>query len=94
MEITEMDVDHVASLAHLELDEIDKKAFAGHFKKILSYMGKLNELDTTGIGPTLHVLPIQNVFRDDLTKEFFNKNSIQNVPQFNKDHYQVPKIIE
>lgn len=89
-----MDVDHVASLAHLELDEDDKKAFTGHLKKILSYMEKLNELDTTEIEPTLHVLSIQNVFRDDLTKGFFNKNSIQNAPQFNKDHYQVPKIIE
>ena len=95
MEITEKDVEHVASLAHLEFDVETKKNITTHLKKILAYIEKLNKLDTAEIKPTSHVLPLQNVFRDDLKKTIFNKETaFQNAPQFVKGHYQVPKIIE
>ena len=95
MEITEKDVEHVASLAHLEFDDETKKNITAQLKNILTYVKKLNELDTSGIEPTSHVLPLQNVFKDDLMKTIFDKeSSFQNAPQFDKGHYQVPKIIE
>lgn len=95
MEITEKDVEHVSSLAHLEFDDETKKNITTQLKNILEYVKKLNELDTTGIEPTSHVLPLQNVFKDDLMKTIFDKeSSFQNAPQFDKGHYQVPKIIE
>lgn len=95
MEITEKDVEHVSSLAHLEFDDETKKNITIQLKNILAYVKKLNELDTTGIEPTSHVLPLQNVFKDDLMKTIFDKeSSFQNAPQFDKGHYQVPKIIE
>ncbi len=95
MEITEKDVEHVASLAHLEFDDETKKNITTQLKNILTYVKKLNELDTSGIEPTSHVLPLQNVFKDDLMKTIFDKeSSFQNAPQFDKGHYQVPKIIE
>lgn len=95
MEITEKDVEHVSSLAHLEFDDETKKNITTQLKNILEYVKKLNELDTTGIEPTSHVLPLQNVFKDDLVKTIFDKeSSFQNAPQFDKGHYQVPKIIE
>ena len=95
MEITEKDVEHVSSLAHLKFDDETKKNITTQLKKILAYVEKLNELDTTDIKPTSHALPLQNVFKDDLIKTIFNKEiSFQNAPQFDKHHYQVPKIIE
>ncbi len=95
MEITEKDIEHIASLAHLEFDADSKKALTGHLKKILSYVEKLNELDTTEIEPTSHVLPVQNVFKEDLTRKVFKEIDIlQNAPRVDKGHYQVPKIIE
>lgn len=95
MEVTEKDVEHVASLAHLEFDAESKKKFSDQLVKILSYIEHLNELDTTDVEPTSHVLPLQNVFKNDEMKDLFDKeNSFQNAPQFDKGHYQVPKIIK
>jgi len=95
MEITEKDVEHVAALTHLEFDDVTKKSITTQLKKILAYIEKLNELDTSEIEPTSHVLPLQNVFKDDLRKIIFNTEiSFQNAPQFDKGHYQVPKIFE
>lgn len=95
MKITENDVDKIASLAQLEFDAESKKAVTEQLRNILAYIEKLNELDTTKTEPTSHVFPLKNVFRDDSTKRIFDvESSFQNAPQFDKDHYQVPKIIE
>tara|TARA_B100000315_G_scaffold121768_1_gene111612 strand:- start:125 stop:412 length:288 start_codon:yes stop_codon:yes gene_type:complete len=95
MEITEKDVEDVSSLANLNFNDETKKNITTQLKKILDYVEKLNELDTTDIKPTSHALPLQNVFKDDLVKTIFDKEiSFQNAPQFDKHHYQVPKIIE
>lgn len=94
MEITEKDVEHIASLAHLEFDDETKKDMTTQLKKILAYIEKLDELDTSKIKPTSHVIPLQNVFKDDQMKSVLDrKNSFKNAPQFDKGHYQVPKII-
>ncbi|HJP19575.1 MAG TPA: Asp-tRNA(Asn)/Glu-tRNA(Gln) amidotransferase subunit GatC [Nitrospinota bacterium] len=95
MEITEKDVEDVSSLANLNFNDETKKNITTQLKKILDYVEKLNELDTTDIKPTSHALPLQNVFKEDLVKKIFDKEiSFQNAPQFDKRHYQVPKIIE
>ncbi len=95
MEITEKDVEDVSSLANLNFNDQTKKNITTQLKKILDYVEKLNELDTTDIKPTSHALPLQNVFKEDLVKKIFDKEiSFQNAPQFDKRHYQVPKIIE
>lgn len=95
MEITEKDVEHIALLAQLKISEEAKKSFTGQLRNILAYMEKLNELDTSEVEPTSHVIPLKNVFKDDLSKEvFISDHSHQNAPQFDKGHYQVPKIIE
>ncbi len=95
MEITEKDVEHIASLAHLDFDEEAKVSLTANLKNILEYIKKLDELDTSKVEPTSHVLQVQNVFRDDSSKAVVDKeSSFQNAPQFDKGHYRVPKIIE
>ncbi len=95
MEITEKNVEHIASLSKIKSDQNSNKAFTDQLKKILKYIEKLNELDTDQIEPTLHVLSLQNVFKEDLIQNIFSEeNSSENAPCFDKGHYQVPKIIE
>tara|TARA_B100000315_G_scaffold168556_1_gene157083 strand:- start:154 stop:441 length:288 start_codon:yes stop_codon:yes gene_type:complete len=95
MEITEKDVEHVASLANLEFDDKAKKNITIQLKDILTYIEKLNEIDTANIEPTSHVLPLKNVFKDDVMKKVFeSEKSFQQAPQFDKDHFEVPKVIE
>jgi len=63
MSISIQDVEHVAKLARLELRQEEKETFTGQLNAILKYMDKLNELDTSNVQPTSHVLPLVNVMR-------------------------------
>ncbi len=94
MKISEKDVEYIAKLARLEMPPEEKPRMAEHLGEILDYMDKLNELDTSDIEPTSHVLPIRNVFREDkVSNHFPDSDLMANAPQKEKGHYQVPKII-
>ena len=88
-------IEHIAHLARLSLSEKEKEVFAGQLESILSYMDKLNELDTVGIEPTSHVLDISNVAREDALKPSLGReDALSNAPDKTEKFYRVPKIIE
>ena len=90
-----MKIDHIAMLARLDLTNEEKEIFSKQLSSIIEYVDKLNELDTTSIKPTAHVLPIKNIFRDDKLKSSLPKDkALQNAPGRTDDFYRVPKIIE
>lgn len=90
-----MDIGHIVMLARLELTEEEKKLFSKQIESIIEYIDKLNELDTTNIEPTAHVLPIKNIFREDELKPSLPKDeALRNAPDRIHDFYRVPKIIE
>jgi aspartyl-tRNA(Asn)/glutamyl-tRNA(Gln) amidotransferase subunit C len=95
MKITKQEVEHVARLARLELSEQDKEKLTDQLSNILTYVEKLNELDTTGVAPTSHVLDISNVMRSDTPEEgLTQERALANAPDKAAGHYKVPKIIE
>ncbi len=62
---------------------------------ILSYMDKLNQLDTTDIDPTSHVLPIKNVFRKDEVRPSLSlEEALSNAPDRKNGFFRVPRVIE
>ncbi len=65
MKINQQDVEHVARLARLSLNPDDLKTMTGQMDAILGYVDKLNELDTSGIEPMAHAVPMSNAFRED-----------------------------
>ncbi len=90
-----MEIDHIAMLSRLELTDEEKKLFSRQIHNIIEYINKLNELDTTNVEPTAHVLPVKNVFREDKPGKSLSKDSsLQNGPDTADDFYRVPKIIE
>ncbi len=90
-----MKIDHIAMLARLDLTNEEKEIFSKQLSSIIEYINKLNELDTTSIKPTAHILPIKNIFRDDKLKPSLLKDkALQNAPGRTDDFYRVPKIIE
>ena len=90
-----MDINHVASLARLKLTDAEKEQFEKQVGSIINYIDKLNELDTSSIEPTAHVLPISNVFREDqLRTSLPREKALQNAPEKGDGFYRVPKIIE
>jgi aspartyl-tRNA(Asn)/glutamyl-tRNA(Gln) amidotransferase subunit C len=93
--ITLSDVEHVARLARLELSEGEKKKFARQLNDILVYMEKLGELNTGGVEPLTHVLPLKNVFRKDETRPGLGRAEVlNNAPEKRDGFFKVPPVIE
>jgi aspartyl-tRNA(Asn)/glutamyl-tRNA(Gln) amidotransferase subunit C len=93
--ITRQDVEHVAELARLELTPEEKERFIAQLNDILTYIDKLNELDTTQVEPTSHVIPVSNVYRDDEVRPSLDRELVlQNAPDASHFFFKVPRIIE
>jgi len=90
-----MDIEKVAGLARLELSKEEKETFGNQLEQILTYMEQLKRLDTTGVEPTSHAIPIYNVFRDDEVKPSFPHEEVLAIAPDEEDgHFKVPRIIE
>jgi len=90
-----INVEHIAHLARLRLSEEEKEKFGAQLSSILTYVEKLNELDTSGVEPTSHVLAMGNVMREDALKPSLpTDEALLNAPDRADDFYRVPKIIE
>lgn len=95
MRISRDDVLHVASLARLQLNDTEVDTFTGQMDAILAYVEKLNELDTAGIVPTSHAVPVENAFREDAVRPSLGvDHALANAPDRVEDYFRVPKVIE
>jgi len=95
MKITQEQVEHVAKLARLALSQEEIATFTGQMDGILAYVEKLNELDTSGIIPTSHAVPVENAFREDEVRPSIGTdNALANAPDRVEDFFSVPKVIE
>ncbi len=94
MKITREEVEHVAKLAKLNMSEEELARMTGQLDTILSYVAKLDELDTAGVTPTTHAFSISNAFREDeVQKSLSVDEALSNGPHVNEDAFIVPKII-
>ena len=63
--------------------------------RMLDYIYKLNELDTSGVEPMSHIFPVNNVFREDVvTNGDDRENILGNAPRQKDGAFQVPKTVE
>ena len=93
--IDEAQVRKVAKLARLELSDKEVEEFSGQLSAILDYVERMNQLNTEGIEPLAHCLPIHNVFREDTVKESLGtEKTLANAPQRDGAFFKVPKILE
>lgn len=95
MDISREQVEHVATLARLAVTDEEKGVFARQLSSILTYVQTLNRLDTSTVEPTSHVIPIQNVFREDEVRPSLSREqAFANAPDVDGGCFRVPKIIE
>ncbi len=88
------DVEHVALLARLTLTEDEKQIYSKQLSDILEHVHKLQDLNTDGIQPTAHVLPLKNVFREDRVGEHMPVDQVlANAPDRQDKFFKVPKIV-
>jgi aspartyl-tRNA(Asn)/glutamyl-tRNA(Gln) amidotransferase subunit C len=93
--IDEAQVRKVAKLARLDLTDAEVEEFAGQLSAILDYVARMNELNTDGVEPLAHCLPINNVFREDIVKKSLGtEKTLANAPQHDGPFFKVPKILE
>jgi aspartyl-tRNA(Asn)/glutamyl-tRNA(Gln) amidotransferase subunit C len=92
--ITLDDVTHVAKLSRLALDHGRLSKFSTQLASILQYVQKIGEVDTTGVEPMAHALPIHNVFRDDIVEPSLPLEKVlENAPDSDGPFFKVPKVI-
>jgi aspartyl-tRNA(Asn)/glutamyl-tRNA(Gln) amidotransferase subunit C len=93
--ITPEDVRHVARLARLALSDEELVRMRAEMSAILDYMDKLRSLDTAGVEPTSHAVPLRNVMREDEPiPSQPREDMLANAPDRDGDTFRVPRIIE
>ena len=94
MKITPQEVSHVADLARLHMSQEEIEAMARQLDDILTYVAKLNELDTEAIVPATHAISIVNAFREDEMQPSLDREKVlANAPRENGESFVVPRVI-
>ena len=92
--IDEKTVNWIAGLAKLDLNNDEKKEMSLKLTNILDYMEVLNELDLKDVEVTAHTLNLKNVMREDKVRKSFDTDEVKKLaPEWQNDHFVVPRII-
>ena len=93
--ISDETIEYVGILAKLELFAEEKEQAKADMGRMLDYIDKLGELDTTGVEPLSHVFPVQNVFREDVvTNSDMREELLGNAPEQKDGMFMVPRTFE
>lgn len=93
--INDETIEYVGILAKLELSEEEREQAKKDIGRMLDYIDKLNELDTSGVEPLSHVFPVSNVFREDIvTNQDERAQILANAPAQKEGSFKVPKTVE
>ncbi len=94
-QITEKDVEYIAGLAQLSLDDATKQRLARELGEILGYVAQLNELDTEGVEPMMHALSLSNIFREDRVGPSLSRDTVlRTAPSHDGNYFIVPRILD
>ena len=93
--ISDETMEYVGILAKLSLSPQEKEEAKKDMSRMLDYIDRLNELDTSEVEPMSHIFPVNNVFREDMVENGDDReNMLANAPQKKDGAYTVPKTIE
>lgn len=94
MQIDDTIIERMEFLAKLSLSAEERERAGKEIEKILSYVEKLNELDTEGVEPLVHILPEENVFREDIVTNGDGRDAaLSGAPLQRDGQYVVPKTV-
>lgn len=93
--INDETIEYVGILAKLELSAEEKEQAKKDMGRMLDYIDKLKELDTSGVEPMSHIFPVENVFRDDIVENGDDRERmLANAPEQKEGQYQVPRTVD
>jgi aspartyl-tRNA(Asn)/glutamyl-tRNA(Gln) amidotransferase subunit C len=91
----ELNIDHVARLARLELTHEEKERFEHQLGDVLHHIAQLGKVDVSGVEATAHAFPLFNVWQDDVARPGLPVDSaIRNAPSKRDNMIVVPKVVE
>ena len=95
MKITDKDIDYVARLSRVYIDDDAKARLASDMEAIIGFADKLSQLDTDGVEPEAHAISVSNVFRkDEIVPSYSRDELLKNAPEKDAGCFSVPKIVE
>src|SRR6266487_404623 len=86
MEVNDALVDKLAHLARLRFEAEEKEEIKNDLQKMIAFVEKLNELDTTGVEPLLHM-------KDEVKGSITREEALKNAPVHDEQFFKVPKVI-
>jgi len=93
--ISRADVEHVAALARLGLRDDEVERMVSQLNNILEAIAVLQDVDTSLVGPTAQVIPLENVMRDDVPRDGISRDAaLANAPLREGAHLRVPVVLE
>jgi aspartyl-tRNA(Asn)/glutamyl-tRNA(Gln) amidotransferase subunit C len=94
MEVNDALIDNLSNLARLEFNAAEKEEIKKDLQRMILFVEKLGELDTTGVDPLLHMSPETNVLREDVPNGSVSREAaLSNAPATDGTYFKVPKVI-
>lgn len=95
MEITDEMVKNLADLSRLKFNSQEKEEIKKDLQRMISFVEKLNELDTSNVEPQLHMTDAVNIYREDIVQGSMPKaDAFKNAPSADNNYFKVPKVIK
>jgi len=95
MEVNDTLIEKLAHLARLKFEASEKEEIKNDLQKMIAFVEKLNELDTAGVEPLLHMTDEMNVLREDEVKGSISReDALKNAPVHDDKFFKVPKVIK
>ena len=94
-QIDESEVRRIARLSRLDLNSEEARLFARQLTRILEYFEQLQAVDTEGVEPLVHAVPVTDAVRDDLPGPAFDADkALRNAPQREGRFFKVPPVLD
>ncbi|MFP4687457.1 MAG: Asp-tRNA(Asn)/Glu-tRNA(Gln) amidotransferase subunit GatC [bacterium] len=95
MSVSDQEIKKLATLSRLDLSEQERGELSEDLNEILSLAEKINEVDTSGVEPTYHALPLNNVMRADEERPSPDPQKVlRHAPDASDGYFVVPRVIE
>jgi aspartyl-tRNA(Asn)/glutamyl-tRNA(Gln) amidotransferase subunit C len=92
--IANKDLEHIGWLARIELSKEDKEKYTPKLNSVLDYFSELDKADTEGVEPTYHVMPVSNVFREDIPAgSLSQEEALSNAPKNQNGFIKAPRMM-
>lgn len=95
MQVDDALIDKLSKLAMLQFNDEERAEIKSDLEKMIGFVDKLKELDTTGVEPLLHMSNNTDILRQDIPGNMINREeALQNAPLHNEQYFKVPKVIK